>query len=132
MALIELNCAELSGTVPVDNFKKVAEYVLTDPDYGFFIIAREDEQAVGLMYFSHEWSDWRNGLFFWLQTAYAKDNKEEVHKEMLKHLEAYSTEKGCVGYRLCSEKANSDYWAPIIGRMELSHSHYYIYHVDTV
>ena len=66
MALIELNCAELSGTVPVDNFKKVADYVLTDPDYGFFIIAREDEQAVGLMYFSHEWSDWRNGLFFWL------------------------------------------------------------------
>ena len=65
-ALIDLNCAELQGTITPENFKKVAEYVLADPDYGFFIIARDDDQAVGLMYFSHEWSDWRNGLFFWL------------------------------------------------------------------
>ena len=79
LALIDLGCAELGGTITPENFKKVAEYVLADPDYGFFIIAKEGGKPVGLMYFSHEWSDWRNGLFFWLQTAYALDGREDVH-----------------------------------------------------
>ena len=55
------------GMVEASNYKTVADHVLADIDYGFFILAeREDGSPAGFMFFSYEWSDWRNGMFFWL------------------------------------------------------------------
>ena len=107
--------------------------MLADIDWGFFILAEDSEskEPVGLMYFSYEWSDWRNGIFFWLQTAWAKENDQDIHKAMIARLEEYQKERECCGYRLCSEKVNAEYWKPVIERMEMKESHYYIYHVDT-
>ena len=61
----------------------MAELVLEDIDWGFFIIAEKKDEPVGLLYFSYEWSDWRNGCFFWLQSAFAKDEEESVYTAML-------------------------------------------------
>ena len=82
------------------------------------------------MYFTNEWSDWRNGVFFWLQTAYGADDK--VVDSMLQTLDEFQKERSCCGYRLCSEMANSEYWKPIIDKMNLQKSHYYIYHIDAI
>lgn len=81
------------------------------------------------MYFTNEWSDWRNGMFFWLQAAYGAS--DDVIDCMLKTLDEFQKERGCCGYRLCSEMANSDYWKQFIDKMNLTSSHYYIYHIDT-
>ena len=130
--MIDANCAHLpAGTCTPENFKQVGEYVLSDIDWGFFILAedKESKEPLGIMYFTYEWSDWRNGVFFWLQTAYAKDDSEDVHKAMLAFLDDYQKSRGCCGFRLCSEKVNKAYWEPIVKRMELSSSHYFIYEV---
>ena len=132
--MIDENCASLpEGTCTSQNYKAVAEHVLSDIDWGFFILAinKETSKPVGIMYFTYEWSDWRNGVFFWLQTAYAQNDSEDVHKAMLAFLEDYQKTRGCCGYRLCSEKVNKAYWEPIVKRMELCTSHYFIYEVKT-
>ena len=44
------------------------------------------------MYFTNEWSDWRNGVFFWLQTAYGADDK--VVDSMLQTLDEFQKGDG--------------------------------------
>ena len=50
---------------------------------------------------------------------------------MLAFLDSYQKKRGCAGFRLCSETASEPYWKPVIARMKLTKSHYYIYDVDT-
>ena len=83
----------LEKTINEKEFVDVAKLVLSDIDWGFFILAECDNKPVGMMYFTYEWSDWRNGVFFWLQSAYAVNtggvNEDQIYKSMLELLELF-------------------------------------------
>ena len=66
LKLVEEN-AQLLGEKS-ENFAFTSDYILKDINYGFFIYAFDTETnaPLGLMLFTYEWSDWRDGLFFWL------------------------------------------------------------------
>ena len=64
--LIDEAVLSMPAIIEAKNYKNVADHVLSDIDYGFFIIAKRSDEPVGFMFFSYEWSDWRNGMFFWL------------------------------------------------------------------
>ena len=107
--LITLNCSDPNGVITEENYKTCAQHVLSDVDWGFFILAQDSEGPKGMMYFTYEWSDWRNGVFFWLQNTYCKEkDSEETFKAMLGFLEEYQKTRGCCGYRLCTEKTMSE------------------------
>ncbi len=40
------------------------------PEYGFYLVAEADRRIVGSLMVTKEWSDWRNGLFWWIQSVY--------------------------------------------------------------
>jgi GNAT superfamily N-acetyltransferase len=44
--------------------------VFEDPSLGRYFLADVDGRAVGQLMTTHEWSDWRNGLFLWIQSVY--------------------------------------------------------------
>jgi GNAT superfamily N-acetyltransferase len=44
--------------------------VLEDPALGRYYIAELDGRPVGQLMTTFEWSDWRNGLFLWIQSVY--------------------------------------------------------------
>jgi len=51
-----------------ENFEPVAKKILSHTDNGLVILAEDDSNKVtGFMMFTYEWSDWRDGLFFWVQ-----------------------------------------------------------------
>ena len=66
--LIELHCLALAGQGEITEakFKYVADFVLKDIDYGFFIMATRDGQPVGMMMFGYQWNIWRRGFFLWM------------------------------------------------------------------
>jgi GNAT superfamily N-acetyltransferase len=41
-------------------------------EYGFYLVAEIDGQIAGSLMITYEWSDWRNGLFWWIQSVYVK------------------------------------------------------------
>ncbi|MEM7261024.1 MAG: GNAT family N-acetyltransferase [Planctomycetota bacterium] len=43
---------------------------LADPSLGFYLIAEIDGDDAGTLMVTREWSDWRNGLFWWIQSVY--------------------------------------------------------------
>lgn len=55
-------------------FKIAGENILKDIDYGVFIYAytEGDNKPAGFMLFTYEWSDWRDGIFFWMQSVHVK------------------------------------------------------------
>jgi GNAT superfamily N-acetyltransferase len=44
--------------------------VFERPARGFYLIAERDARSVGCLLVTHEWSDWRNGDWWWLQSVY--------------------------------------------------------------
>ena len=74
--LIDASCAAQGGSMKPENFKAIAGPVLDDVDNGFFIVAEDSGKLRGMMYFSYEWSDWRDCVFFWMQAAFAVGNDE--------------------------------------------------------
>lgn len=39
-------------------------------DLGFYLVACNRDQVIGCLGVTYEWSDWRNGLFWWIQSVY--------------------------------------------------------------
>ena len=46
------------------------ERMVTNPNLGFYLVAEADGGPVGCLGVTFEWSDWRNGLFWWIQSVY--------------------------------------------------------------
>lgn len=46
--------------------------VLTEADYGFYVVAAVAGDVVGSLLVTYEWSDWRCGLFWWVQSVYVR------------------------------------------------------------
>lgn len=44
--------------------------LLKQPQYGFYLVAEIDGEVVGSLMVTYEWSDWRDGLFWWIQSVY--------------------------------------------------------------
>ncbi|MBN2131340.1 MAG: GNAT family N-acetyltransferase [Sedimentisphaerales bacterium] len=46
--------------------------VLTKADYGFYVVAAVAGEVVGSLLVTYEWSDWRCGLFWWVQSVHVR------------------------------------------------------------
>src|SRR4051812_5558817 len=44
--------------------------VLVDSKRGFYLVAESDGVIAGCLMITFEWSDWRNGDWWWLQSVY--------------------------------------------------------------
>ncbi len=44
--------------------------VFETPALGRYFIAEEDGRVVGSLLITYEWSDWRNGTVWWIQSVY--------------------------------------------------------------
>ncbi|OON99025.1 MAG: GNAT family N-acetyltransferase [Epulopiscium sp. Nele67-Bin004] len=85
------------------------KYLLENPQYGVYYVAVENEQVVGQVMYTFEWSDWRNGLFLWIQSVYV--DKEYRNKGVFKSLyntikNICDTDDNIVGIRLYAEQEN--------------------------
>ena len=49
-------------------------YLIDHPDEGHYLIAEDENAPVGTLMVTFEWSDWRNGRFWWIQSVYVESN----------------------------------------------------------
>jgi len=55
------------------NKKKITAGVkslFNKPEYGFYMVAETEGEIVASLMITFEWSDWRDGLFWWIQSVY--------------------------------------------------------------
>ena len=78
------------------------EEVLHNPNLGWYYLAEIDRHNAGQLMITREWSDWRNGYFWWIQSVFVhKTHREKgVYNSLHKHVVARAKKMGVVGLRL--------------------------------
>lgn len=83
--------------------------VLENSNRGRYWVACVDDRVVGQIMVTHEWSDWRNGVMWWIQSVYVDSEyrRRGVFSALYRHIEAIARQSSdCAGIRLYVEKEN--------------------------
>jgi GNAT superfamily N-acetyltransferase len=83
---------------------------LEDPAKGRYFVAERDGEPVGQLMITDEWSDWRNGRFWWIQSVYVLPvaRREGVFRALFRHVEGLArSDAGVCGIRLYVERENT-------------------------
>jgi ribosomal protein S18 acetylase RimI-like enzyme len=84
--------------------------LIGDPSLGFYVVAERGSEVIGCLLVTNEWSDWRNGLFWWIQSVYVAPDarRQGVYRAMYDHVRALAAaDPGICGFRLYVEKDNA-------------------------
>lgn len=79
------------------------------PELGFYLVAETKGDVVASLMITKEWSDWRNGLFWWIQSVYVKPDyrRQGVYRALYQRvLELANNDPEVCGCRLYVEKEN--------------------------
>jgi len=84
--------------------------VLADPAKGRYFIAEEPGRGVlGQMMITFEWSDWRNGWIWWIQSVYVRGEarRRGVFRALYEHVLAHARRQAdVIGLRLYVDREN--------------------------
>ena len=84
--------------------------VFDDPARGFYTVAERNGEVVGQMMVTFEWSDWRNGWFWWVQSVYVREDARRggVFRALYESVQGQAAaDPGVIGLRLYFETDNN-------------------------
>ena len=88
-----------------------AKALLQDEHKGVYHLACDPNgQPIGQVMYTYEWSDWRNGWFWGIQSVYvvAEHRGKGVFKQVFQHLLENAKKQGnVIGFRLYVEENNT-------------------------
>jgi GNAT superfamily N-acetyltransferase len=87
----------------IDRLRSGVRAVFDDPARGFYLVAEIEGTRVGQMMITREWSDWRNGVFWWIQSVYTvpEQRRRGVFRALYAQAELLARQQGSVcGLRL--------------------------------
>ncbi|MGH8110712.1 MAG: GNAT family N-acetyltransferase [Rhodanobacteraceae bacterium] len=111
--LVDCNAAMAAETegksLARDVLKHGTQAVFADPRRGFYLIAECESAAAGCLLVTYEWSDWRNGDWWWIQSVYvvAGARRHGVFRALFSDVEQRANAAGAVGLRLYVERDNT-------------------------
>lgn len=93
-----------------DTLSRGVQAVFDDRSRGFYIVAEANSKPIGSLLVTTEWSDWRNGLFWWIQSLYVlpKWRRQGVFRSLYHFVkELASHDSRVCGIRLYVESNNT-------------------------
>jgi ribosomal protein S18 acetylase RimI-like enzyme len=84
--------------------------LLADRSKGRYWVAETDSRVVGQIMVTYEWSDWRNGMIWWIQSVYVHGDyrRSGVFSSLYRHVELLARQDpGVCGIRLYMERGNA-------------------------
>ena len=106
--------------------------VLADSSLGFYLVAEIDGNHAGQLMVTYEWSDWRNGLWWWIQSVYVRPEyrRRGVYSALHNHVaEAARSAGGVCGLRLYVEQENT-VAQQVYQSLDMYPTRYYMYEVE--
>ena len=82
--------------------------VFADASRGAYFVAEQNGHVVACLLVTREWSDWRDGDMWWIQSVYVHDDarRQGVFKTMYAHVRDAARTAGVVALRLYVERHN--------------------------
>ena len=111
--------------------------VLADPGKGFYLIAEAPDpvsgraRVVGQLMVTFEWSDWRDGQFWWIQSVYVPRafRRTGVYRALHEAVAARAREAGACGLRLYVEQENANA-QEVYRRMGMDRTNYQLFEIE--
>lgn len=105
---------ETEGRAPdLDTLRAGVGALLADPRRGRYFLAEAAgggslPAPVGQAMVTFEWSDWRNGRVWWIQSVYVTPDRRRrgVYRALHEHVRRTARAEGAVGLRLYVEREN--------------------------
>lgn len=95
--------------LPEATILRGVQRLIEKPEYGFYLLAEIEGNIAGTLMVTTEWSDWRDGLFWWIQSVYVAPEfrRKGVYKALYYEVKQLASRLPDVcGYRLYVEKDN--------------------------
>ena len=92
-----------------DTIRAGVAALLADRSKGRYWLAVDGDTIIGQIMVTYEWSDWRNGMLWWIQSVYvARDRRRQgVFSALYHHVEQLAQASGnAAGLRLYVEQDN--------------------------
>lgn len=83
--------------------------VFNDSSKGQYFVAEMDHEIAASLMITFEWSDWRNGVVYWIQSVYVKEGFRRlgIYKKMYSHIQnLVMSDENIRGIRLYVDKTN--------------------------
>ena len=83
--------------------------LLEKPELGFYLVAERQGEVLGSLMVTTEWSDWRNGTFWWIQSVYVLPaaRRQGIYRRLYEFVKAEAEKQtGVCGFRLYVEREN--------------------------
>ena len=92
-----------------DILTKGVSALIVDENKGFYLVAEQNNIVVGSLMVTTEWSDWRNGVFWWVQSVYITPDfrRQGIYAQLYSQVKTLAEQqKNVCGFRLYVEKQN--------------------------
>ena len=131
-AIIEFQLAMARETEDLELDREIltsgVNAVFTNPTLGRYYIAESDARVVGSLLITYEWSDWRNGMVWWIQSVYVvpEYRGRGVYAGLYAHIKAIVEESAVRGIRLYVDKRNTAA-QQVYTRLGMNGEHYLVF-----
>lgn len=131
--IVEFNCAMAYETEQINLISEVihkgVKNLLHDESSGFYVLAENNGEVIGSLMITTEWSDWRNGFFWWVQSVYVlpAHRQQGVYRRLYQHVQDLANKRtDVVGFRLYVEKGNTRA-QKTYSKLGMKETHYLMY-----
>jgi GNAT superfamily N-acetyltransferase len=122
---METENVKLDSLVLAEGLRRIFE----DPTKGKYYVAEENEEVIGCLMTTFEWSEWRCGTVLWIQSVYIKPvhRSKGVFKNMYEHIKSLVTpESEFRGIRLYVDRTNAAA-QKVYEKLGMNGEHYQVY-----
>lgn len=105
------------------------EAVFGDPSHGRYFVAEGEGGLIASLMITPEWSDWRNGVVWWIQSVYVRPDSRRrgVYAGLYDHVKRKAEADDAVkGIRLYVDKRNTAA-QEVYRRMGMNGEHYQVF-----
>ena len=131
--LIEFNRAMARETenkdLPLEIVSAGVRAALEDARHGFYVVVERGSEIAGALMITYEWSDWRNRVFWLIQSVYVRPafRRQGVYRLLYDFVKREAARAGNVcGFRLYVEKENA-VAQKVYASLGMSESHYVMF-----
>ena len=105
------------------------EAVFADPSLGRYFVAEIDRRVVASLMITYEWSDWRNGMVWWIQSVYVapEARRQRIYAGLYEHVKRIVESDASIrGIRLYVDRRNVPA-QEVYNRLGMNGEHYQVF-----
>lgn len=121
-----------SRSLDMDVLRRGVAAILADPSKGRYFVADMGSKIAGQLMLTYEWSDWRNGTFWWIQSVYVipEYRRRGIYRSLHEYVMRLARQESDVcGIRLYVDRHNVTA-RQTYERLGMRYSHYDLFEID--